>query len=135
MPGQLRTGAHTDFGILTIVYQDDAPGGLEVQRRDGSWTGIKPVPGSFVVNLGDIMAQWTNDVWVSSMHRVGLPPAELAASSRRLSLVYFFHPNYDAVIECMPTCASPERPPKYPPTVASAFLLGKMSRALNMDNA
>lgn len=133
LPHQLRAGPHSDFGVLTIVHQDAAAGGLQAQRQDGSWADITPAAGALVVNLGDIMAQWTNDRWVSSMHRVVLPPLELAASSRRQSLVYFFHPNYDAMIECMPTCTGPARPPRYPPTVAHAFLLGKTARSLSME--
>jgi isopenicillin N synthase-like dioxygenase len=134
LPGQMRAGAHTDFGLLSILYQDDAPGGLQVERPDGSWVDIPPVPGSFVINLGDIMAHWTNDTWVSSMHRV-VPPPERAASSRRQSIVYFFHPNYDAVIECMPSCTGPDRPVRHPPAIAHEFMLGKTSRSFQMDPA
>jgi isopenicillin N synthase-like dioxygenase len=103
-----------------------------VQGRDGGWMDVTPVAGSLVVNIGDIMAQWTNDVWVSSMHRVIPPPPALAASSRRQSMTYFFHPNYDAVIECMPSCAGPTRSPKYPPTVAHEFAFGKTIKSFDM---
>ena len=71
------------------------------------------VPGAFIINIGDMMARWTNDRWVSNMHRVANPPREKAIGSRRQSLVYFFHPNYDAVIECIPSCRA-DGVAKYP---------------------
>jgi isopenicillin N synthase-like dioxygenase len=60
LPGQLRAGPHTDYGTLTILRQD-AVGGLEVLDPGGAWTGVEPVPGAFVINIGDLMARWTND--------------------------------------------------------------------------
>ena len=76
LPGQLRAGAHSDYGSLTIVRQEEAPGGLQVRNRDGHWVDVKPVPGAFVVNIGDLMMQWTNDQWISTMHRVVNPPRD-----------------------------------------------------------
>ncbi len=84
LPGQLRAGAHTDYGSLTILKPDNAPGGLQVQNKDGAWIDVPTLPGTFIVNLGDLMAEWTNDRWVSTLHRVdqsaarpggGQPPA------------------------------------------------------------
>ncbi len=110
LPGQLRAGAHTDYGSLTILKPDNAPGGLQVQDKDGAWIDVPTLPGTFIVNLGDLMAEWTNDRWVSTLHRVVNPPRDKAAGSRRLSMAFFHQPNYDAVIECLPTCSSAERP-------------------------
>lgn len=115
VPGQLRAGAHTDFGSLTLLATDGSPGGLQVMMPDGAWRDIVPVKGAFIVNLGDLMAQWTNDRWRSTLHRVVNPPAAVARNSRRHSLVFFHQPNYDALIECLPTCLAPGERPKYPP--------------------
>jgi isopenicillin N synthase-like dioxygenase len=113
LPGQLRAGAHTDYGSLTILKPDSAAGGLQVLSKEGNWIDVPTLPGTFVVNLGDLMAEWTNDRWVSTLHRVVNPPRDKALGSRRLSMAFFHQPNYDAVIECLPTCTSAERPPRY----------------------
>ncbi|MEM9611290.1 MAG: 2-oxoglutarate and iron-dependent oxygenase domain-containing protein, partial [Actinomycetota bacterium] len=83
LPGQLRAGAHSDYGSLTIVRQEDRPGGLQVMTKSGDWADVPAVPGAFVVNIGDLMAEWTNDRWVSTMHRVVNPPRDLAEDSQR----------------------------------------------------
>src|SRR5690606_35214903 len=74
-PGQLRAGAHTDYGTLTLLRQDDAPGGLEVRGTDGRWHAVPAVDGAFVVNVGDALERWSNDRWRSTLHRVVVPPA------------------------------------------------------------
>ncbi|MET3896316.1 isopenicillin N synthase-like dioxygenase [Devosia sp. UYZn731] len=114
-PGQLRGGAHTDYGTLTILMSDKAAGGLQAQHRDGYWVDVVIEPGTYVVNIGDIMQIWTNDQWVSTMHRVVNPPAELADTSRRHSVVFFHQPNYDARIETLPSCYDAVHPSKYQP--------------------
>jgi isopenicillin N synthase-like dioxygenase len=112
-PGQLRSGAHTDYGTLTILMSDQAAGGLQARHRDGYWVDVTPQPGSYVVNIGDVMQIWTNDRWVSTLHRVVNPPVELASTARRHSVVFFHQPNYDAVIETLPSCFGPLEPRKY----------------------
>lgn len=102
--GQLRCGAHTDFGSHTILLADDSPGGLQVQTREGVWLDVLPPAGSFVVNIGDLMMVWTNDRWRSNLHRVINPPVKLRGRAARLSIAFFVHPNRDATIECIPTC-------------------------------
>jgi isopenicillin N synthase-like dioxygenase len=127
-PGQLRAGAHSDYGSLTILKTEDKPGGLQVYNKAGDWTDVPVVPGCFVVNLGDLMARWTNDQWVSTLHRVVNPPDNLASESRRQSLVFFHNPNYDAVIECIPSCQSRDNPPKYPVTTSGEHLRSQFVR-------
>lgn len=122
-PGQLRAGAHTDYTALTILWQEDVPGGgLEVRTREGRWIPVPAVPGSFVVNLGDSMMRWTNDTWRSTMHRVVNPSSGAASAKARVSLAYFVQPNYDAVIACIPSCTDEHRPPLYPPIPNGDFL-------------
>ncbi len=110
-PDQLRAGAHTDYGLLTILNGEATPGGLQVRIRDGSWIDVETAPDNFVINVGDLMMRWSNDRWVSNPHRVVNPPAEVAARTRRLSIAFFLHPNYDSTIECI----APPGQAKYPP--------------------
>ena len=124
LPGQLRAGAHTDYGSLTVLYGEDTPGGLQVVNRKGDWIDVRPAPGSFVVNLGDLMARWTNDRWVSTLHRVVNPPRQFA-ESERLSIAFFHAPNYDAEIKCVDTCQGPGNPPKYEPLTYGEYRLDK----------
>jgi isopenicillin N synthase-like dioxygenase len=129
LPGQLRAGAHSDYGTLTILRSENVAGGLQVQDRGGRWLDVAAPPGSFVINIGDMLMRWTNDGWASTLHRVVNPPAERANRSRRLSLVFFHNPNPDAVIECLPTCASPANPPRYAPVLAGQYLAEKAGAA------
>jgi isopenicillin N synthase-like dioxygenase len=123
---QLRAGAHTDYGSLTILKAEDVPGGLEARTREGEWIKVAPADDAFVINIGDLMMMWTNDRWVSTLHRVGNAPV---GGKRRLSLVYFQFPNYDADIECIATCHGPDSPARYPPITAGAHRLMKLNRA------
>jgi isopenicillin N synthase-like dioxygenase len=117
LPNQWRAGAHTDYDGFTILRQEDElrPGGLQVRTRAGEWIDVPVIPDSFVINIGDMLMQWTNDGWVSTEHQVVNPPRERALGSRRMSIPFFHTPNYDAVIECLPGCSSADRPPKYAP--------------------
>ncbi|MCK0100680.1 2-oxoglutarate and iron-dependent oxygenase domain-containing protein [Pseudohalocynthiibacter sp. F2068] len=128
LPGQLRTGAHTDYGALTILAMTEAKGGLEV-ARDGGWVRVRPPKGALVVNLGDMMQRWTNDKWVSTMHRVVTPEDLNDAMSRRMSIGYFMHPDYDAKIECLPSCAGDGA--LYPPITAGRHIQAKIEASHN----
>ena len=123
--GQFRASAHSDFGACTICWIEDKPGGLQAMNRDGEWVDVPVVPNAFSINLGDQMQMWTNDMWVSTLHRVVNPPRERANDSRRQSLIFFFYTNYDTVIECFPACRSADNPPKYPPVTTGKNLLDK----------
>ena len=126
LPGQLRTGEHTDYGALTILATTEARGGLEARRADGAWLPVQPGPGELVVNLGDMMQRWTNDRWVSTLHRVAVPETLNDATSRRMSVGYFMHPNYDAEIRCIPTCLGAGQAPKYGPITAGGHIRAKI---------
>ncbi|HEX3953060.1 MAG TPA: 2-oxoglutarate and iron-dependent oxygenase domain-containing protein [Stellaceae bacterium] len=126
LPGQLRTGAHTDFGSLTILCPTAGLGGLQVRMADGTWQSVPLVPGTLIVNIGDMLGRWTNDRWKSTLHRVVNPPQAAGAASRRQSIAYFCHPNYDAEIACLASCTSPDNPPRYPRILAGEHMRQKM---------
>jgi len=131
LPGQLRASAHTDYGSLTILKQDNAPGGLQVRGHDGLWHDVKTghLQDAFVINLGDLMARWTNDQWVSTLHRVINPPREVEGSTRRQSMAFFHNLNPDAEVKCIETCSDDKNPPKYPPIRAGEHLFSKHKSA------
>jgi isopenicillin N synthase-like dioxygenase len=112
---QLGTGAHTDHECFTVLCQDDVPA-LQVKNRRGEWIDAPRIAGTFVVNIGDLMARWTNGMFASTPHRV----ANLSGRTR-YSLPTFFAANADAVIETLPTCISPGNPAKYPPVIAGEY--------------
>ncbi|MEZ5296329.1 MAG: 2OG-Fe(II) oxygenase family protein [Ilumatobacteraceae bacterium] len=124
-PGQLRAGAHSDYGTLTLLRQDDAPGGLEVRGVDGDWHPVPAVDGAYVVNVGDALERWTNDAWRSTMHRVVVPSADVVGSTERQSMAFFHNANWDARIECVPTCFGPGRPCRHEPITAGRHLMDK----------
>jgi isopenicillin N synthase-like dioxygenase len=125
LDGQMRGGQHTDFGSLTIVERDAATGGLQV-LLDGEWVDAPFIPDTFVINIGDLMAEWTNDRWVSTIHRVTVPDRVGDPASDRLSFTFFHQPNYDAVIEVLPTCCSAEDPARYGTTTSGDHFIGKL---------
>ncbi len=122
---QTRAGAHTDYGSLTILKPQTGAGGLQVFTKTGEWIDVPDVEGTFVINIGDLMARWTNDNWVSTLHRVVVPEGQARRESRRQSVVFFHNPNYDAMVSCIPTCAGPDNPEKYEPIQAGDYLFGK----------
>lgn len=124
LPGQMRAGAHSDYGSLTVVLPDGP--GLQVFNKAGQWVDVPQVEGSLVVNIADLMMQWTNDEWVSTLHRVVNPPFDDSMkNTRRQSLVFFHQPNYDALIECLPSCLAEGALPKYAPVTSGDHLTAK----------
>jgi len=122
---QVGMGAHTDYGICTVLYAD-AVEGLQILAADGAWHDVIPAPGALLVNLGDLTAEWTNDRWRSTIPRV-LPPARRPDRvATRRSVAFFHDGNHDARIECLPTCCGPDNPPRYAPVLAGEHLLGKL---------
>lgn len=121
--GQLGAGAHTDYGTLTLLFQD-AAGGLQVQNLAGEWIDAPPIPGTVVVNTGDLMARWSNDVFKSTPHRVVPRPA--AMKNGRQSIAFFSDPDPDVLIETIPSCISPTKPALYDTITAGEHIQGRI---------
>jgi isopenicillin N synthase-like dioxygenase len=118
LPRQLRAGAHSDLGMMTLLYSDNDNGGLQVMDRAGCWVPVPVIDGSFTVNVGDLMMRWSNDRWRSTLHRVANPPVATNDLSRRLSIGMFFIPNYDAVVAPI---AGIGEASKYPPITTADY--------------
>jgi isopenicillin N synthase-like dioxygenase len=106
---EIGVGTHTDYECFTILWQGSS--GLQVRNPKGEWIEAPPIPGTFVINIGDMMQRWTNDLFVSTPHRV-----INTTGKARYSLPFFFGANYDAIIEPLACCVGPDNPPRYPPT-------------------
>ena len=119
--GRLGAGAHTDYGNLTILLTDEV-GGLEVQRLDGEWISAPHVPGAYICNIGDCLMRWTNDVYVSTPHRVVAP-----RDRDRYSIAFFLDANADAMVAPLPTCVSPDRPARYEPMTTRDYLRSRFT--------
>jgi isopenicillin N synthase-like dioxygenase len=118
--GQLGAGVHTDYGNVTLLATD-AVGGLMVQDRSGRWLDAPVVPDAFVCNIGDCLMRWSNDVYVSTPHKVVSPPGK-----DRYSVAFFLDPNPDAVVACLPSCITPDQPAKYPAITGADFLRSRL---------
>lgn len=118
---QMGAGAHTDYGSITLLFQDDV-GGLQLRRADGSWLNVDPVPRAVNINTGDLMCHWSNGRYPSTEHRV-LPKI---GSSDRYSIAYFTDPDSDTVVRCLPSCVSADRPARFLETTAGAHIQSKI---------
>jgi isopenicillin N synthase-like dioxygenase len=125
-PGRWSFSPHTDYGAFTLLLQDQL-GGLQVRNSAGEWIDVTPLKGSFVINIGDMFAMWTNDLYKSSLHRV-----MNFGDAERLSLALFTYPQGRTEIQCLPSCMSADNPPRYQPVEAEAYnriLVDAASRA------
>lgn len=121
-PDLFSSAPHTDYGFLTVLAQDDT-GGLEVRGRDGSWIPAPPIKGTFVVNVADILMQWTNGILVSTPHRV-----RNVAGRDRYSVPFFFDPGIDSVIECLPGILAPGEAPRWPATSWRDYVMERLDK-------
>ncbi|WP_299962523.1 2-oxoglutarate and iron-dependent oxygenase domain-containing protein [uncultured Roseobacter sp.] len=112
---EIGAGAHTDYGAITLLMTD-GEGGLQVRPRGGDWTDVPHVPGAYVVNIGDCLMRWTNDIYVSTPHRV-LPPKK-----QRRSVAFFVEANPDTVVAALPGTGQA----KYPPVRAADYLQSRL---------
>jgi isopenicillin N synthase-like dioxygenase len=116
---------HTDFGIVTVLWADQVKG-LQVLGRDGSWNDVSPADGALLINLGDLTARWTNERWMSTLHRVK-PPIVNGTIMRRRSAAYFHDGNADAVITALSTCVADGEAPIYEPITVSEHIAAKLA--------
>ena len=119
--GELGAGEHTDYGNVTLLATDSV-GGLMVRDRSGRWLEAPVVPDAYVCNIGDCLMRWSNDVYVSTPHKVVSP-----RDRDRYSVAFFLDPNPEAEVACLPTCTGPGRPAKYPPVSGADFLLSRLA--------
>lgn len=118
---QYGAAPHTDFGFVTILAQDDT-GGLEVRTKDGEWMPAPVIPGTFVVNIGDALARWTNGRFASTPHRV----INRAPHRSRYSVPFFLDPNMHQTITCLPGCCTDAAPARFEPVVYSDYLMQRL---------
>jgi isopenicillin N synthase-like dioxygenase len=132
--GQYGMGPHTDFGVVTILLADPLPG-LQVMGPDGAWHDLIAADGAFIINIGDLIAQWTNDRWISSLHRV-LPPARRPGGPAiRRAIPFFKEANPEALVACLESCCTEQDPAHYQPVLAGDHLLAKLVGARTAKKA
>lgn len=121
-----RAGAHSDYGSLTILRSDPKTAGLEVETSAGRFVPAPRTDSGFIVNIGDLMARWTNDRWTSTVHRVVAPEG----GERRQSIAFFHNPNFDADIDCLPVCIEPGDRARHARVSAGRYLRERFTSAL-----
>jgi len=129
LPNQRGAGEHSDYGSITILKSDPHVPGLEIKLASGEWAKAPLVNDAFIVNIGDMMARWTNDRWVSTLHRVIQPGDPSIGASRRQSMAFFHNTNLDAEIICIPSCLANGEKPKYEKVISGPYLWDRFSSA------
>ncbi|MED6147132.1 hypothetical protein PIB30_041236 [Stylosanthes scabra] len=117
--GLFGAGAHTDYGLITLLATDEISGLQICKDRDAKpqkWEDVPPMKGAFIVNIGDMLERWSNCVFKSTMHRV------LGNGKERYSIPFFLEPSHECLVECLPTCKSATNPPKFPPILCQDYL-------------
>ena len=126
----VRAARHEDINLITLLIGSNEAG-LQILSRNGDWIEVTSIPGTIVVNIGDMMKRLTNDVLPSTPHRVVNPPGA-KASEARYSIPFFMHPNPDFMIETLPGCISASNPDRYPEPVAANEFLEQRLREINL---
>ncbi|KAI5818848.1 hypothetical protein BZA77DRAFT_243354 [Pyronema omphalodes] len=131
--GQVRAGKHTDYGTITLLFQDTS-GGLQVMSPQGTWVNVKPTEDTIVVNAGDLLARWSNKKIMSTEHQVVEPPNEPEDGwhPARYSCVYFCNPNSEATIEALPGTYEREEDKIWPPIRADEYLVQRLTQTYSI---
>jgi isopenicillin N synthase-like dioxygenase len=132
--GQKRGGIHTDYGTLTLLSQQDVSG-LIAQRLDGTWVSVPPIPGGIVVNVGQMLQRWSNDMLRATPHQV-LDTFDEKNSERvaeRYSIAFFCNANKETSLECLPACQGPDRPPKYEVVNAFDYITARLTETIPLE--
>ncbi|MFK7913217.1 MAG: isopenicillin N synthase family dioxygenase [Pseudomonadales bacterium] len=119
--GQMGAGAHTDYGSITLLFQDTV-GGLQLQQDDGEWLDVPAIEDTVLLNTGDLMAHWSNDRYPSTMHRV----APQTGGQNRQSIAFFVDPDSSVAVQCLDRCVDQSRPARYAPTTAGEHIQRKI---------
>lgn len=127
-PNQLGAGAHSDWGLLTILLQDEN-GGLEVQNADGDWISASPIPGTLIINLGEMLPVITNGLYKATMHRV----LNNRSSNTRYSAPTFCDPEYFYKVKCASTCMPESGEPKFPEMTAGEHLRSMFEKTFGVN--
>ncbi|PFH60666.1 hypothetical protein XA68_10578 [Ophiocordyceps unilateralis] len=126
-PGQVRAGEHSDYGSITLLFQDNR-GGLQVKSPTGMYVDATPMEGTIVVNAGDLLARWSNDIIKSTLHRVVEPPHSSGEEyPPRYSIAYFCNPNADSLIETIPGTYAGEEDKKYEAVISGEYVMRRLA--------
>jgi isopenicillin N synthase-like dioxygenase len=107
---------HADYTAFTVLLQDDS-GGLQARNSAGDWIDVPPMDGTFVVNVGNLLARWTNDLYCSTLHR-----ALHIGNKPRISGAFFVYPDDRTMVRCLDTCQGPQNPPRYEPVITEEYV-------------
>jgi isopenicillin N synthase-like dioxygenase len=132
-----RGSVHTDFGTITLLTQDSV-GGLLAQKLDGKWVSIPPVPGSIIVNVGEMLQRWTNNFLRATPHQVVELPNNGSERSpdfiqERFSIAFFCNANKNVVLRCLDHCVTPENPARYDEINSHDYLTMRLAQTISAN--
>jgi isopenicillin N synthase-like dioxygenase len=112
---------HTDYGCITLLWQDEV-GGLEVMTRAGAWVSATPIPGTLVVNIGDLLQRWSNERYFSNQHRV-----TNRSGRERLSIATFYDPDFTSMVDPRDLGLPSGEVPRHMPVSAGDYIMGRIN--------
>ena len=128
-PGQLRAGARSDCLNLPILLPQPGSKGIKIEQPDGRWMDVLPIPGAFIISIGDLVQRWTNERWVSTVHRMANPAEGREAGTRPQSFA-FQQPDWFAEIGSLDVCLWSDEVAKHRPQRSGHYLMGKFKPAV-----